>query len=62
MGKGDKKTRKGKIAIGSFGKKRPHDLKKDKHIAAAPAKEEKAPAKEEKAPAKEEKAPKEEKK
>ncbi len=30
MGKGDKKTRKGKIAIGSYGKKRPHDLKKDK--------------------------------
>ena len=32
MGKGDKKTRKGKIAIGSYGKKRPHDVKK-----AAPA-------------------------
>ena len=30
MGKGDKKTRKGKIAIGSFGKKRPHDSKKNK--------------------------------
>ena len=40
MGKGDKKTRKGKIAIGSFGKKRPHDLKKDKP-AAAEVKEEK---------------------
>ena len=24
MGKGDKKTAKGKIAIGSFGKTRPH--------------------------------------
>lgn len=28
MGKGDKKTRKGKIAIGSFGKSRPHHVKK----------------------------------
>jgi 30S ribosomal protein S31 len=28
MGKGDKKTRKGKIAIGSFGKKRPSKPKK----------------------------------
>ncbi len=28
MGKGDKKTRKGKIAIGSYGNKRPHDVKK----------------------------------
>jgi len=34
MGKGDKKTRKGKIAIGSYGKKRPHDIKKDKPAAA----------------------------
>ncbi|MDB5131376.1 MAG: ribosomal protein, partial [Mucilaginibacter sp.] len=48
MGKGDKKTRKGKIAIGSYGKKRPHDQKKDKPVATAPVKEEKAPAKEEK--------------
>jgi 30S ribosomal protein S31 len=49
MGKGDKKTRKGKIAIGSYGKKRPHDLKKDKPVAvAAPVKEENAPAKPEK--------------
>ncbi len=24
MGKGDKKTKKGKIAMGSYGKKRPH--------------------------------------
>jgi 30S ribosomal protein S31 len=30
MGKGDKKTRKGKIAIGSYGKTRPHDVKKNK--------------------------------
>ncbi|MHB8206217.1 30S ribosomal protein THX [Mucilaginibacter sp.] len=27
MGKGDKKTRKGKIAMGSYGKTRPHDIK-----------------------------------
>ncbi len=55
MGKGDKKTRKGKIAIGSYGKKRPHDQKKDKPVAMAPVKEEKAPAKEVKTPVKEEK-------
>ena len=36
MGKGDKKTRKGKIAIGSYGKKRPHDLKKSKPAETAP--------------------------
>ena len=35
MGKGDKKTRKGKIAIGSYGKKRPHDFKKAKPAEAA---------------------------
>lgn len=28
MGKGDKKSRKGKIAMGSFGKSRPHKQKK----------------------------------
>lgn len=28
MGKGDKKSRKGKIAMGSFGKSRPHHIKK----------------------------------
>jgi 30S ribosomal protein S31 len=27
MGKGDKKTRKGKIAMGSYGKTRPHNVK-----------------------------------
>jgi len=27
MGKGDKKTRKGKIAMGSYGKTRPHNIK-----------------------------------
>jgi len=28
MGKGDKKSRKGKIAMGSYGKSRPHHIKK----------------------------------
>jgi 30S ribosomal protein S31 len=28
MGKGDKKTAKGKIAMGSYGKTRPHKIKK----------------------------------
>ena len=32
MGKGDKKSRKGKITMGSYGKSRPHHIKK-----AAPA-------------------------
>ena len=32
MGKGDKKSRKGKIAMGSFGRSRPHHIKK---VAAA---------------------------
>ncbi|MCU0449957.1 MAG: 30S ribosomal protein THX [Bernardetiaceae bacterium] len=32
MGKGDKKTRRGKIAIGSYGNSRPH---KDNSKAAA---------------------------
>jgi 30S ribosomal protein S31 len=45
MGKGDKKTRKGKIAIGSFGKTRPHHVKK----TAAAASEKEATAKTEKA-------------
>lgn len=36
MGKGDKKSRKGKIAIGSFGNNRKR--KKVKAIAAAPVK------------------------
>jgi 30S ribosomal protein S31 len=33
MGKGDKKTRKGKIAMGSYGKTRPHELKKTEAAA-----------------------------
>lgn len=28
MGRGDKKTKRGKIAIGSYGKSRPHKKKK----------------------------------
>jgi len=37
MGKGDKKTKKGKIAMGSYGKKRPHDVQKAKPAEAAAA-------------------------
>ncbi|HTD40196.1 MAG TPA: 30S ribosomal protein THX [Mucilaginibacter sp.] len=33
MGKGDKKSRKGKIAMGSFGKRRPHKIKKKEEVA-----------------------------
>jgi 30S ribosomal protein S31 len=36
MGKGDKKTRKGKISIGSFGKTRPHGQKKTKPVEPVP--------------------------
>ena len=35
MGKGDQKSRKGKIAMGSFGKSRPHKLKKKAEKAEA---------------------------
>ena len=45
MGKGDKKTRKGKIAIGSYGKTRPHDLKKAKPVVAGAAPEPQSSAK-----------------
>jgi 30S ribosomal protein S31 len=37
MGKGDKKTRKGKIAMGSYGKTRPHDQKKAQPVEAVAA-------------------------
>lgn len=37
MGRGDKKTKKGKIAKGSFGKSRPHKKQTETH----PAQEEK---------------------
>ncbi len=33
MGRGDKKSRKGKIFAGSFGKSRPHKVKKAKAAA-----------------------------
>lgn len=33
MGKGDKKSAKGKIAMGSFGKSRPHKPKKKEEVA-----------------------------
>ena len=39
MGKGDKKTRKGKIAMGSFGKSRPHHVKKAAALPVAAEKE-----------------------
>ena len=35
MGKGDQKSRKGKIAVGSYGKRRPHKLKKKVQTAEA---------------------------
>ena len=41
MGKGDKRTRRGKIFAGSFGKTRP----KKKHAVAAPPVKETKPAK-----------------
>ena len=38
MGRGDQKSRKGKIAIGSYGKLRPRKLKKNKPVTPpAPA-------------------------
>ncbi|QNL47748.1 30S ribosomal protein THX [Olivibacter sp. SDN3] len=33
MGKGDKKTKRGKIVKGSFGKPRPHNIKKKKALS-----------------------------
>jgi len=41
MGKGDKKTKKGKMAMGSYGKTRPHDLKKNKPVETVVKEEEK---------------------
>lgn len=35
MGRGDKKTKKGKIFKGSFGKKRPADKKKETDVKKA---------------------------
>jgi len=53
MGKGDKKTKKGKISMGSHGNSRPRNAAKSA-VAAAPKKEkaEAAPKAEKKAPAK----------
>ena len=45
MGKGDKRTRRGKIYRGSFGKKRPHAARKTKVAAKAPAAKAKKSAK-----------------
>jgi len=48
MGRGDRKTKKGKIAIRSYGKARPHVAKKaagTKTAAAKPAVKKAAPAK-----------------
>jgi 30S ribosomal protein S31 len=45
MGKGDKKTKKGKIAMGSYGKTRPHNLKKAEAATADTEKSGKATAK-----------------
>jgi len=47
MGRGDKKSRKGKIAIGSFGNSRPHHVKKAAPVATVKAEKEPAPAKKE---------------
>lgn len=33
MGKGDKKTKRGKIVMGSYGKPRPHNIKKKKALS-----------------------------
>jgi len=38
MGKGDTRTRRGKIYNGSYGKTRPHKLKKKPAPASTPAK------------------------
>jgi 30S ribosomal protein S31 len=43
MGKGDKRSRKGKIFAGSFGKSRPK--RKKKHVASTPVTTEAAPKK-----------------
>lgn len=44
MGKGDKKTKKGKIFMASFGKSRPANPQKLKRIAAQAAKKEEVKA------------------
>ncbi len=41
MGKGDKKTKKGKINMGSFGVRRPHNKKSDANATPKPDKKKK---------------------
>lgn len=45
MGKGDRKTRKGKIAMGSYGVTRPRPIKKSNTKAAGKTKEASKPKK-----------------
>jgi len=47
MGKGDQRSRRGKIWRGTFGKRRPKSAKRVAPATAAPAAEEKKPAKKE---------------
>lgn len=49
MGRGDIKTKKGKIFAGSFGKSRPHKVKKATTAAVAPKEETKVKPKRAKA-------------
>ena len=58
MGRGDKKTKKGKISMGSFGNSRPRPENKPEKSAATATAEKKPAAK----PAAKEAAPKEKKK
>lgn len=44
MGKGDRRTRRGKIYNGSFGKRRPHRAPKKAEAQAAPERAPLAPA------------------
>ncbi len=63
MGKGDKKTKKGKLFQGSYGKTRPRKKENtnSKVVATKPVKEAEAPAAKSKEPAKKEKDQKEKK-
>lgn len=45
MGKGDKRTRKGKIYAGSYGNARPHSVSTGPALPKAPVVARKAPAK-----------------
>lgn len=57
MGKGDKKTRRGKITNGSYGNKRPRKLKPEYKVVEKPPKKEE-PKAETKKPAAKKAAPK----